>query len=73
MTQDSDPDTTAATDSTDSSAQVIRLEQCYAVLEHCMPVLVTAKHCSGPMAAVVRSYAAVLEHCFATEAKFTNA
>ena len=43
-----------------------RLEQCQAVLKHCMPVLVTAKHCSGPMPAVVRSYAgsawALLRH-----------
>ena len=38
-----------------------------------MPVIVTAKHCSGPMAAVERSYVAVVEHCSATGIKFTNA
>ena len=57
MTQDSDQDTTAASDSTDSSAWVIGLKHCKAVLKHCMQVLVTGKHCSGAMAAVVRSYA----------------
>ena len=56
MTQDSDQDTIAATDSTDSSAWVIGLEQSKAVLKNCMPVLITAKHCSSPMAAVVQSY-----------------
>ena len=61
-----DSDITAASDSTDSSAWVIGVEQCLTVLKHCMPVLVTAKHYSGPMAAVVRSYAgsarALLRH-----------
>ena len=60
------PGNYCASDSTDSSAWVIGLEQCQAVLKHCMPVLVTAEHCSGPMPAVVRSYAgsawALLRH-----------
>ena len=56
MTQDSDQDTIAASDSTDSSAWAIGLEQCKAVLKNCMPVLITAKHCSGRMTAVVQSY-----------------
>ena len=58
MTQDSDQDTFTASDSTDydSSAWVIGLKQCKAVLKNCMPVLITAKHCSGRMTAVVQSY-----------------
>ena len=57
MTQDSDPDTTAASDSTDSSARVIAL-------------LSTAPVLCPQWCGLMR---AVLEHCSATGIKFTNA
>ena len=47
VTQDSDQDTTAASDSTNSSSWVIGLELCSRAACQC---------CSGPKAAMVRSY-----------------
>ena len=66
VTQDIEPDITAASESTDSSAWVIGLEHCWAVLKHYM-----LSNASVQWPQWCGSLRAAPEHCSTTKIKFT--